>query len=102
LSPVEHGCPRPPWSSDIVCRDLVQVQRVLAAVGPARQASERGRALARHRELPGLLAPAAPPTSAIRAVATCTGAKLPAEVPPRARWSIDPPEISSRARPAGG
>ncbi|MBF6249540.1 cation-translocating P-type ATPase [Nocardia farcinica] len=46
LSPVEHGCPRPPWSSDIVCRDLVQVQRVLAAVGPARQASERGRALA--------------------------------------------------------
>ncbi|MEV0338368.1 cation-translocating P-type ATPase [Nocardia sp. NPDC050713] len=37
---------RPPWSADLMCRDLSQVQRVLAAVVPARQASERGRALA--------------------------------------------------------
>lgn len=37
---------RPPWSADLMCRDLSQAQRVLAAVVPARQASERGRALA--------------------------------------------------------
>ncbi|MEV6386691.1 cation-translocating P-type ATPase [Nocardia xishanensis] len=37
---------RPSWSADILCRDLTQAQRVLAAVAPARQASERGRALA--------------------------------------------------------
>ncbi|MGV9612094.1 hypothetical protein, partial [Nocardia xishanensis] len=37
---------RPSWSADILCRDLNQAQRVLAAVAPARQASERGRALA--------------------------------------------------------
>ncbi|WP_194813501.1 cation-translocating P-type ATPase [Nocardia sp. XZ_19_385] len=37
---------RLPWSADVVCRDLTQVQRVLAAVAPARATSERGRALA--------------------------------------------------------
>ncbi|MEV0032023.1 cation-translocating P-type ATPase [Nocardia sp. NPDC050793] len=40
------GSMRPSWSADILCRDLAQAQRVLAAVAPARQASERGRALA--------------------------------------------------------
>ncbi len=42
----DWGSMRPPWSADLLCRDLTQAQRVLAAVAPARQASERGRALA--------------------------------------------------------
>ncbi|GAB2661135.1 cation-translocating P-type ATPase [Nocardia goodfellowii] len=42
----EDSTLRLPWSSDVVCRDLSQVQRVLAAVAPARATSERGRALA--------------------------------------------------------
>ncbi|MEU8895560.1 cation-translocating P-type ATPase [Nocardia sp. NPDC048505] len=37
---------RLPWSADVVCRDLSQVRRILAAVAPARATSERGRALA--------------------------------------------------------
>lgn len=42
----EHGEVRVPWTADVVCRDLPQVLRILAAIGPARQVSERGRALA--------------------------------------------------------
>ncbi|WP_084510878.1 cation-translocating P-type ATPase [Nocardia lijiangensis] len=40
------GSIRLPWSADLICRDLTQAQRVLAAVTPARQVSERGRAMA--------------------------------------------------------
>ncbi|RMI30410.1 cation-translocating P-type ATPase [Nocardia stercoris] len=35
-----------PWSADLLCRDLAQAQRILNAIGPARQVSERGRTLA--------------------------------------------------------
>lgn len=35
-----------PWAADVVCRDTAQVHRVLAAIAPARQVSERGRSLA--------------------------------------------------------
>lgn len=40
------GTPQVPWGADLVCRDLDQVQRVLATVAPAREVSARGRALA--------------------------------------------------------
>ncbi|MEV6335993.1 cation-translocating P-type ATPase [Nocardia vinacea] len=36
----------PPWAADAICRDLGQVQRVLATVAPAREVSDRGRTLA--------------------------------------------------------
>ncbi|MEU1981284.1 cation-translocating P-type ATPase [Nocardia sp. NPDC019395] len=50
-----------PWSADLLCRDLRQVQRTLAAVGPAREVSERGRTLALSAcSLTGLLLAAAP------------------------------------------
>uniref|UniRef100_UPI0005932013 hypothetical protein n=1 Tax=Nocardia concava TaxID=257281 RepID=UPI0005932013 len=42
----EDGELRVPWSADAVCRDLAQVQRILALVPPARQVSERARVLA--------------------------------------------------------
>ncbi|WP_369636370.1 HAD-IC family P-type ATPase [Nocardia sp. JMUB6875] len=42
----EDGELRVPWSADAVCRDLAQVQRILAVVPPARQVSERARVLA--------------------------------------------------------
>ncbi|WP_162958437.1 cation-translocating P-type ATPase [Nocardia yunnanensis] len=42
----EDGAVRVPWSADAVCRDLAQVQRILAAVPAARQVSERARVLA--------------------------------------------------------
>lgn len=52
-----------PWSADVLCRDLGQVQRALAAVGPARQVSERGRTLALSAcSLTGLLLAAVPAT----------------------------------------
>ncbi|MGW4364388.1 HAD-IC family P-type ATPase [Nocardia takedensis] len=37
---------RIPWAADVVCRDSAHAHRVLAAVGPAREVSRRGRALA--------------------------------------------------------
>lgn len=40
------GTPQVPWGADAVCRELDQVQLVLAAIAPAREASERGRSLA--------------------------------------------------------
>ncbi|MFI5718457.1 cation-translocating P-type ATPase [Nocardia sp. NPDC051750] len=50
-----------PWSADLLCRDLGQVQRTLAAVGPAREVSERGRTLALSAcSLTGLLLAAVP------------------------------------------
>ncbi|MEC3919021.1 cation-translocating P-type ATPase [Nocardia sp. CDC160] len=42
----ENGELRVPWSADAVCRDLAQVQRILAVVPAARQVSERARVLA--------------------------------------------------------
>ncbi len=50
-----------PWTADLLCRDLGQVQRTLAVVGPARQVSERGRTLALSAcSLTGLLLAASP------------------------------------------
>ncbi|ONM47946.1 hypothetical protein B0T44_07625 [Nocardia donostiensis] len=58
-----HGETHVPWSADALCRNLIQVQRVLTAVGPARQVSERGRTLALSAcTLTGLLLAAAPQT----------------------------------------
>ncbi|MEC3957464.1 cation-translocating P-type ATPase [Nocardia sp. CDC153] len=42
----ENGELKVPWSADAVCRDLAQVQRILAVVPAARQVSERARVLA--------------------------------------------------------
>lgn len=56
-----------PWTADAVCRDLGQADRVLAAVGPARQVSERGRSLALSAAALGGLLLAVAPTSAGRA-----------------------------------
>lgn len=57
----EGGGIHVPWSADLLCRDLGQVQRTLGAVGPARQVSERGRTLALSAcSLTGLLLAAAP------------------------------------------
>ncbi|MFX0581253.1 HAD-IC family P-type ATPase [Nocardia nepalensis] len=59
LSSPDHG--EPSWAADALCRDLDQVQRILAAVGPARQVSERGRTLALSAcALGGLLLAVAP------------------------------------------
>ncbi|WP_433726779.1 HAD-IC family P-type ATPase [Nocardia sp. CA-129566] len=55
----DHG--EPSWAADALCRDLDQVQRILATVGPARQVSERGRTLALSAcTLGGLLLAVAP------------------------------------------
>ncbi|MGW4243090.1 HAD-IC family P-type ATPase [Nocardia sp. NPDC004722] len=55
------GAPRSPWSADVLCTELAQVLDVLTAIGPARQASARGRALALSAaSLGGLLVAAAP------------------------------------------
>ncbi len=57
----EGGGIHVPWSADLLCRDLGQVQRTLAVVGPARQVSERGRTLALSAcSLTGLLLAASP------------------------------------------
>ncbi|GGK98901.1 haloacid dehalogenase [Nocardia jinanensis] len=57
----EGGGIHVPWSADLLCRDLGQVQRMLSVVGPARQVSERGRTLALSAcSLTGLLLAAAP------------------------------------------
>lgn len=59
----EGGGIHVPWSADLLCRDLSQVQRILGVVGPARQVSERGRTLALSAcSLTGLLLAAAPAT----------------------------------------
>ncbi|MBF6347742.1 cation-translocating P-type ATPase [Nocardia flavorosea] len=57
----EGGGIHVPWSADLLCRNLEQVRRTLAAVGPARQVSERGRTLALSAcSLTGLILAAAP------------------------------------------
>ncbi|MFI6308950.1 cation-translocating P-type ATPase [Nocardia fusca] len=57
----EGGGIHVPWSADLLCRDLSQVQRTLGVVGPARQMSERGRTLALSAcSLTGLLLAASP------------------------------------------
>ncbi|QIS14440.1 cation-translocating P-type ATPase [Nocardia arthritidis] len=57
----QDGAVQVPWTADAVCADLDQVQRVLAAVTPARHASERGRVLALSAcALGGLLLAATP------------------------------------------
>jgi cation-transporting ATPase I len=59
----EGGGIHVPWSADLLCRDLGQVQRTLGVVGPARQVSERGRTLALSAcSLTGLLLAASPAT----------------------------------------
>ncbi|MFI9533934.1 cation-translocating P-type ATPase [Nocardia fusca] len=59
----EGGGIHVPWSADLLCRDLSQVQRTLGVVGPARQVSERGRTLALSAcSLTGLLLAASPAT----------------------------------------
>ncbi|MGQ4598982.1 HAD-IC family P-type ATPase [Nocardia sp. R6R-6] len=71
-----------PWTADLVCRDLTQVQRILAAVAPARQVSERGRSLALSAAaVGGLLLAVAPnarglasPMAAAHYLGFCTGA----------------------------
>ncbi|WP_063821674.1 cation-translocating P-type ATPase [Nocardia pneumoniae] len=61
LAAREDGVLRLPWSADVVCRDLAQVDRILATVAPARQVSERGRSLALSAAaLGGLLLAVAP------------------------------------------
>ncbi|WP_308014983.1 P-type ATPase [Nocardia coffeae] len=55
------GARHVPWSADLLCRDPVQVQRLLTMVAPARRASERGRVLALSAgALAGLLLAIAP------------------------------------------
>lgn len=57
----EGGGIHVPWTADVLCRDLGQAQRALAAVGPARHVSERGRTLALSAcSLTGLLLAAVP------------------------------------------
>ncbi|WP_157106925.1 cation-translocating P-type ATPase [Nocardia arthritidis] len=56
-----------PWTADAVCRDLGQAHRVLAAIAPARQVSERGRSLALSAAALGGLLLAVAPDSAGRA-----------------------------------
>ncbi|BDU00278.1 cation-translocating P-type ATPase [Nocardia sputorum] len=55
-----------PWTADAVCRDLGQAHRVLAAIAPARQVSERGRSLALSAAALGGLLLAVAPDSAGR------------------------------------
>ncbi|MVU77308.1 HAD-IC family P-type ATPase [Nocardia sp. ET3-3] len=76
-----EGARRSPWSADALCTDLAQVLTVLTAIGPARRASARGRALALSAaSLGGLLVAAAPqrhneqlPVTAAQATGLLTG-----------------------------
>ncbi|WP_067862142.1 cation-translocating P-type ATPase [Nocardia shimofusensis] len=78
----DHGTWQIPWAADVVCRDMTQVHRVLAAVAPARRMSERGRSLALSAAaLGGLLLAVAPerenstvPMTAAHSTALITGA----------------------------
>ncbi|WP_280314319.1 cation-translocating P-type ATPase [Nocardia abscessus] len=67
LATREDNALQMPWTADAVCRDLGQVHRVLAAVAPARQVSERGRSLALSAAALGGLLLAVAPGSAGRA-----------------------------------
>ncbi|MEU2122604.1 hypothetical protein [Nocardia niwae] len=103
-----------PWTADAVCRDLGQAHRVLAAIAPARQVSERGRSLALSAAALGGLLLAVAPDSAGRAspmtAAHYTGllsgaytgwrtarADPPAALAPLLPWhALEPGEVLSR------
>ncbi|MEU6189494.1 cation-translocating P-type ATPase [Nocardia sp. NPDC047038] len=103
-----------PWTADAVCRDLAQADRVLAAVAPARQVSERGRSLALSgAALGGLLLAVAPdsagrssPMTAAHYTGLLTGAYTgwrsartapPATLAPLLPWhALEPQEVLSR------
>ncbi|WP_433756824.1 HAD-IC family P-type ATPase [Nocardia sp. CA-135398] len=118
----------PPWAADAICRDLDQVQRVLATVAPARQVSERGRTLALSAcALGGLLLAVTPtrkarttPMVAAQLTALTTGARNgiraatsapPTTIAPLLPWHAlesnevlgrlpQPPALDERAIPA--
>ncbi|MEV4238404.1 HAD-IC family P-type ATPase [Nocardia sp. NPDC050408] len=108
-----HHC-EPPWAADAICRDLDQVQRVLAAVAPARQVSERGRTLALSAcALGGLLLAVTPtrkarttPMVAAQLTALMTGARNgiraatsapPTTIAPLLPWhALEPNEVLAR------
>ncbi|MET9284531.1 cation-translocating P-type ATPase [Nocardia beijingensis] len=105
---------RMPWTADAVCRDLAQADRVLAAIAPARQVSERGRSLALSgAALGGLLLAIAPasagrssPMTAAHYTGLLSGAYTgwrcgrtvpPATLAPLLPWhALEPDEVLSR------
>ncbi|WP_329405284.1 cation-translocating P-type ATPase [Nocardia vinacea] len=118
----------PPWAADAICRDLGQVQRVLATVAPAREVSDRGRTLALSAcALGGLLLAVTPtrsarttPMVAAQLTALMTGARKgiraaasapPTTIAPLLPWHAlesnevlgrlpQPPALDERAIPA--
>ncbi|GAA5079092.1 cation-translocating P-type ATPase [Nocardia iowensis] len=110
----DNGEAQVPWSADVVCRELTQVHRVLAAITPARQVSERGRSLALSAcALGGLLLVAAPgaagrlsPMTAAQYTGVLNGAltgwrvarmRPPAVLAPLLPWhALEPGEVLSR------
>ncbi|WP_433623802.1 HAD-IC family P-type ATPase [Nocardia sp. CA-120079] len=118
----------PPWAADAICRDLGQVQRVLATVAPARVVSDRGRTLALSAcALGGLLLAVTPtrnarttPMVAAQLTALITGARKgiraaasapPTTIAPLLPWHAlesnevlgrlpQPPALDERAIPA--
>ncbi|MFE9324421.1 HAD-IC family P-type ATPase [Nocardia sp. NPDC052278] len=118
----------PPWAADAICRDLGQVQRVLATVAPAREVSDRGRTLALSAcALGGLLLAVTPtrnarttPMVAAQLTALITGARKgvraaasapPTTIAPLLPWHAlesnevlgrlpQPPALDERAIPA--
>ncbi|MFR9749951.1 HAD-IC family P-type ATPase [Nocardia sp. 004] len=110
----ETGVQTLPWSADVVCRDLAQAHRILAAVAPARQVSERGRSLALSAAaLGGLLLAVAPdrqtkaaPGTAAHLTGLLTGAysgwravraEPPATLSPLLPWhALEPGEVLRR------
>lgn len=114
LAEREDGVLRLPWTAGVVCRDLTQVHRILAAVAPARQVSERGRSLALSAAaLGGLLLAVAPdaratasPMTAAHATGFFAGAysgwraartEPPATLAPLLPWhALEPGEVLSR------
>ncbi|MFI6365676.1 HAD-IC family P-type ATPase [Nocardia sp. NPDC050630] len=104
----------PPWAADAICRDLDQVQRVLATVAPARQVSERGRTLALSAcALGGLLLAVTPtrrarttPMVAAQLTALMSGARNgiraatsapPTTIAPLLPWhALEPSEVLAR------
>ncbi|WP_157575217.1 cation-translocating P-type ATPase [Nocardia yamanashiensis] len=74
----EGGQVRVPWQADVVCPDLECARRIIAAVGPARAVSERGRVLALSAAtLTGLLLASGPagarPVAATAPLSSATG-----------------------------
>lgn len=110
----DHGAWQIPWAADVVCRDMTQLHRVLAAVAPARRMSERGRSLALSAAaLGGLLLAVAPeggnstvPMTAAHSTALLTGAftgwratraEPPVTLAPSLPWhALEPDEVLAR------